>query len=594
MRTLATQTPAPIRRILAVLAVAVMFATLLAPQAQADPTPTPTPTPTPSEPDAGNPEDGPESGTPEPDPAATETEGTEPGVYDPPTAEELEQAPNTQPQRVDPNQIPTIEVDSDPAAAASCPVTFGVVGGSHTDGGYPISGTVADDGDGIPGTYMHHNNAVDTSYVYYTTRDPYVHLDGGWARGGLTTGELANHLRPHMFRPGSYGVLMVGTNDILRIVQNPDYRYDIHRSMRDVARIIENTGLPRERILMSTLPPINGMEGWILEYNDHLRALAADNGIRIYDAHALTSDGYRWRPGYTVDGVHFNKQVGSQLGQAIAHELNAMTGCVGRDLDAQASRANLGPATTGVNVGLRNYGKFRHYTVGSVYVSGSTPATSVQGRIRDTWASMGWENGYPGYPTESERCGYARGGCYSVFERSAIYWSPASGAHEINGATREAWGRMGWENSWLGYPTSIKHCGLVKGGCLQRFEGGTLYWSAAAGTGATRGRIMDRWGQDGWERGHLGYPTTNEICGLTRGGCFNHFQSGSIYWTPGTGAHVVKGRIKDAWAGGGWERGRLGYPTNSERCDRVGCVQNFEGGRMVFRWDTGRARPEYR
>lgn len=47
----------------------------------------------------------------------------------------------------------------------------------------------------------------------------------------------------------------------------------------------------------------------------------------------------------------------------------------------------------------------------------------------------------------------------------------------------------------------------------------------------------------------LGYPETSEVCGLVRGGCFNHFQGGgSIYFSPGTGAWPVGGKIREAWA----------------------------------------------
>lgn len=47
-------------------------------------------------------------------------------------------------------------------------------------------------------------------------------------------------------------------------------------------------------------------------------------------------------------------------------------------------------------------------------------------------------------------------------------------------------------------------------------------------------------------------------------GRYNHFEGGSIYWTPRTGPHEVHGAIRDLWASTGWENGFLGYSV-SER-----------------------------
>lgn len=570
--------PSRLLKLLAAVAATIMTGTLASP-AFAAPTVSPTPTPTVAETPSAEESGAGESG------ADLDPE-TDDGRYDPPTEDELEQAPDATPEPVDPSDIPVVDIEPH-AIAPACPnVTFGVAGASFTDGWNP-DGRISNDGDGIEGTYMHERNAISTSWAHYTTRDPYLFLDGGWAKGGSTVGDLANKIRPHMYRSSSYVVIFAGTNDQLRGVS-------AERSMQHMATLVENTGVAKNRILLVTLPPIRHLEQRVITYNEHLAEFGRRNGIRVLDVHTMNANGAHWRDGHTYDGIHFNLPQAKAVGDSIAHTLNDMTGCVRSDFGAEAARAQLGAARTGIHVGLRDYGKFQHFDIGSVYVSNVSPSTSVRGAIRDEWARMGWENGYPGYPIEPERCGFVRGGCYSVFERSSIYWSPATGAVEINGATRDHWGRLGWERGWLGYPTHTKYCGLIRGGCLQRFEGGVMYWTSRTGSHAVRGKIFEHWGTSGWERGHLGYPTTDEHCGLIRGGCFTHFEGGSIYWSPGTGAHTVKGRIKDAWAAGGWERGRLGYPVTSERCDRVGCTQEFQGGRMVFRWDTGRAVPHHR
>ncbi|WP_198598040.1 hypothetical protein [Blastococcus atacamensis] len=37
---------------------------------------------------------------------------------------------------------------------------------------------------------------------------------------------------------------------------------------------------------------------------------------------------------------------------------------------------------------------------------------------------------------------------------------------------------------------------------------------------------------------------TDEVCGLRGGGCAQGFQSGSIHWSPATGARVTLGAIR--------------------------------------------------
>ncbi len=90
---------------------------------------------------------------------------------------------------------------------------------------------------------------------------------------------------------------------------------------------------------------------------------------------------------------------------------------------------------------------------------------------------MGWERSSFGYPRTDEFCGLRNGGCGQHFQyrNGSIYWSPASGAHPVEGKIKGAWADLGWEKSWLGYPTSgeYKQDGLV----FQNFEGGWLSWN---------------------------------------------------------------------------------------------------------------------
>ncbi|WP_139220414.1 reprolysin-like metallopeptidase [Trujillonella endophytica] len=231
--------------------------------------------------------------------------------------------------------------------------------------------------------------------------------------------------------------------------------------------------------------------------------------------------------------------------------------------------------------GLRDGGCFQHFQGGSVFFSPATGARVVAGVIRDRWAATGWENGLLGYPTADPVCGIRDGGCLQEFRSGVVYWSPATGAHFVVGLVRGRWAAQGWEWGRLGFPVGDTTCGLRDGGCFQHFQGGSVYWSPASGARVAWGAIRDTWSGYGWEAGRLGYPLTEEICGLRDGGCFQAFQGGSVYWSPATGAVPVWGAIRDAWAGQGWEHGRLGYPVSGESCWH-GCQQRFQGGSIEW------------
>ncbi|OYO12158.1 hypothetical protein CGZ98_08225 [Enemella evansiae] len=204
--------------------------------------------------------------------------------------------------------------------------------------------------------------------------------------------------------------------------------------------------------------------------------------------------------------------------------------------------------------------------------------------IETKYRATGGADGRLGAPRTGEWCDLVDGGCYSHYAGGSIYWSRATGAHTVWGAIRDRWAGLGWERGQLGYPTSDEFCGLRDGGCAQRFTGGLLYWTPQTGAQPVWGAIGQAYADQRWETGRLGYPIGPERCGLRDGGCFQEFQGGAIYWSPGTGAWVVLGAIRDYWASTGWERGPWGYPTGNEACQPGRCAQSFQGGVVEIRW----------
>jgi hypothetical protein len=103
------------------------------------------------------------------------------------------------------------------------------------------------------------------------------------------------------------------------------------------------------------------------------------------------------------------------------------------------------------------------------------------------------------------------------------------------------------------------------------------------------GAIRDKWLALGGPQSFLGQPLTDELGTPDGIGRFNHFQGGSIYWTPTTGAHEVHGAIRDKWEAIGWERSFLGYPISDEMNtpNGQGRVSQFQHGNITWSQSTG-------
>ncbi|MET8136217.1 hypothetical protein ABZ153_39365 [Streptomyces sp. NPDC006290] len=114
------------------------------------------------------------------------------------------------------------------------------------------------------------------------------------------------------------------------------------------------------------------------------------------------------------------------------------------------------------------------------------------------------------------------------------------------------------------------------------FQNGTIEWSPQTGSQEVHGAIRDHYASLGGSGGFLGYPLTDETGTPDGIGRFNHFENGSIYWTPETGAREVHGAIRDTWANKGWERSELGYPVSDESGPSDRRRSDFQGGILTW------------
>lgn len=152
------------------------------------------------------------------------------------------------------------------------------------------------------------------------------------------------------------------------------------------------------------------------------------------------------------------------------------------------------------------------------------------------------------------------------------------------GAIGEKYRALGGCGSTLGGPLTSELTTRDGVGRYNHFERGSIYWTPRTGAQAVIGPLRDKWKQLGWEDSILGYPTTDELTTADGVGRYNVFQHGSIYWKPEIGAHEVHGMIRQAWKEAKWEMGSLGYPTSDEIAIPGGAKSTFEGGEIT--WDA--------
>jgi uncharacterized protein with LGFP repeats len=179
-------------------------------------------------------------------------------------------------------------------------------------------------------------------------------------------------------------------------------------------------------------------------------------------------------------------------------------------------------------------------------------------------------------------------GRYNDFAAPAgIYWTPSTGARAVYGDIATLWRSLGAQQGPHGYPRSDERVTPNGRGRFGAFQNGGIYWLPAAGAHSVVGAIYRKWGAVGYEGGILRFPTTNETRTPDGIGRFNHFEGGSVYWTPRTGAHEVHGAIRTRWQALGWERSYLGYPVSDEFAVAGGRRVTFEHGSITWNAATG-------
>jgi len=153
------------------------------------------------------------------------------------------------------------------------------------------------------------------------------------------------------------------------------------------------------------------------------------------------------------------------------------------------------------------------------------------------------------------------------------------------GAIDAAWSAPGGDTSVLGakdgdvYPAGS--------GFAQNYAFGTIFFTPQTGAHIMFGPVLDKYrALGGPADSDLGFPTMDvgpgRISPDSRNVTFSAADAPVIFWTPDSGAWVVRGAINAAWDALGGSSGVLGVPTADEAYAGDVVSQNFSGGQISY------------
>jgi uncharacterized protein with LGFP repeats len=168
-----------------------------------------------------------------------------------------------------------------------------------------------------------------------------------------------------------------------------------------------------------------------------------------------------------------------------------------------------------------------------------------------------------------------------------VLFAPAAAAtpeSDADAAISAAWDGGGGATGPLGpkdggvYP--------VGEGFGQNFAGGKIFFTPATGAHIMTGLILAKYESLGGPAdSDLGFPTIDEGAGRapdSRNTTFSAADKPVIFFTPDTGARVVRGPINAAWDKLGGSAGALGAPAEDETYRGAVVTQKFTGGELSY------------
>lgn len=191
-----------------------------------------------------------------------------------------------------------------------------------------------------------------------------------------------------------------------------------------------------------------------------------------------------------------------------------------------------------------------------------------RGKIRDVWASTGFEGGSLGFPKSDIT---EKDGIYSqTYEGGVISGNEQKGYSVENDALGRAYER---NKALLGTQATSMYGNPATGMKWVGYEKGLMVGNDSKGWYISIGKSRDAWARLGYESG-LGFPTSDIYENPATGMKWQGYEKGLIVGNDSKGWYESRGRIREKWQNSGFESGRYGFPKS----DISGRCQRYEGG----------------
>ena len=152
------------------------------------------------------------------------------------------------------------------------------------------------------------------------------------------------------------------------------------------------------------------------------------------------------------------------------------------------------------------------------------------GAIRSYWAAAGYQSGKLGIPVSGIAFDSNSGMYWQGYKNGFIVGSDKTGWHESSGKIREYWASAGFQSGSLGMPVDEIGYDAKSGMSWQQYQNGFIVGSENIGWHNSAGTIRDYWGKNGFQNGRFGIPT-GDIKYDPKEKIFSQkYQNGTIYY----------------------------------------------------------------
>lgn len=126
-------------------------------------------------------------------------------------------------------------------------------------------------------------------------------------------------------------------------------------------------------------------------------------------------------------------------------------------------------------------------------------------------------------------------------------------------------------------------------GFARNYANGRIFFTPDTGARSMFGAVLTKYDELGGPAdSDIGFPNANEATGLASPDSrYSTFSDGVIYYTPATGAWLVRGPINAAWDRLGSSGGALGVPTGDAAWNGPVLTQRFANGELAWNVSTG-------